>query len=72
MDPRASIHNSESAGCKGLAARVTAALALALAGVAPVATAQTASAAASATREVDLPLAPFVRQIREANKAILS
>ena len=72
MDPRASIHNIEIAGCKGLAVRVTAALALALAGVAPVATAQTAAPAASATREVDLPLAPFVRQIREANKAILS
>jgi outer membrane protein TolC len=36
---------------------------------APLSWAQTAAPAA---REVDLPLAPFVRQIREANKAILS
>jgi outer membrane protein TolC len=54
------------------AALVCAVLMFSLASFAPAAWAQSAPAAATAAREVDLPLAPFVRQIREANKAILS
>ena len=55
------------------ARRIHAALVAAtLACLTPAAFAQSAPPASPAAREVDLPLAPFVRQIRAANKAILS